>query len=72
MSIQSEAAKDAMEMRRIRHCVVMSLDGYIAGPNGAADWIALSYPEEGAVQTTLKTFAFPLEKSSAGAPENHK
>jgi len=26
-------------MRRIRYCVVMSLDGYIAGPKGEADWI---------------------------------
>lgn len=26
-------------MRRIRYCVVASLDGYIAGPNGEADWI---------------------------------
>src|SRR6476619_5021605 len=27
-------------MRRIRYCVAMSLDGFIAGPNGEADWIA--------------------------------
>jgi dihydrofolate reductase len=26
-------------MRRVRYSVVMSLDGYIAGPNGEADWI---------------------------------
>lgn len=26
-------------MRRIRYVVVMSLDGYIAGPKGEADWI---------------------------------
>jgi dihydrofolate reductase len=26
-------------MRRIRYSVVMSLDGYIAGPKGEADWI---------------------------------
>lgn len=26
-------------MRRIRYCVAMSLDGYIAGPHGEADWI---------------------------------
>ena len=26
-------------MRRVRYAVVMSLDGYIAGPNGEADWI---------------------------------
>lgn len=26
-------------MRKIRYCVAASLDGYIAGPNGEADWI---------------------------------
>ncbi len=26
-------------MRKIRHGVAMSLDGFIAGPNGEADWI---------------------------------
>jgi dihydrofolate reductase len=28
-------------MRRIRYSVAASLDGYIAGPNGEADWIAM-------------------------------
>lgn len=26
-------------MRKIRYAVAMSLDGFIAGPNGEADWI---------------------------------
>ena len=26
-------------MRRVRYAVVMSLDGYVAGPQGEADWI---------------------------------
>jgi dihydrofolate reductase len=28
-------------MRRIRYCVAMSLDGYIAGPDGEFDWIIM-------------------------------
>ena len=31
-------------MRRIRYVVAASLDGYIAGPNGEADWIII-HPE---------------------------
>ena len=28
-------------MRRVRYAVAASLDGYIAGPNGEADWIIM-------------------------------
>jgi dihydrofolate reductase len=29
-------------MRRVRYAVAVSLDGYIAGPNGEADWIVMN------------------------------
>ena len=29
------------QMRRVRYSVAISLDGYIAGPNGEADWIIM-------------------------------
>lgn len=28
-------------MRQLRYSVAMSLDGYIAGPNGEVDWIVM-------------------------------
>jgi dihydrofolate reductase len=44
-------------MRRIRYCVAMSLDGYIAGPKGEADWIIMD-PEMdfGALWAEFDTF----------------
>src|SRR4051794_34502561 len=33
--------KDISMVSRVRYCVAMSLDGYIAGPNGEADWIVM-------------------------------
>ena len=36
-------------MRQVRYCVAMSVDGYIAGPNGEADWIVMD-PDIAAMQ----------------------
>ena len=43
-------------MRRVRYSVAMSLDGYIAGPNGESDWIVMD-PEIdfGAIMSAFDT-----------------
>jgi dihydrofolate reductase len=33
--------RQEVRMRRVRYAVAASLDGYIAGPNGEADWIVM-------------------------------
>ena len=33
--------KEEQVLQKIRYGVAMSLDGYIAGPNGEADWIVI-------------------------------
>lgn len=38
---QGAADAKATGMRRLRYSVAMSLDGFIAGPNGEVDWIVL-------------------------------
>ncbi|HEY7327292.1 MAG TPA: dihydrofolate reductase family protein [Gemmataceae bacterium] len=44
-------------MRRVRYCVAMSLDGYIAGPKGEYDWLIMD-PEMdfGALWAEFDTF----------------
>src|SRR6202022_5156162 len=37
----SKAESEDKLMRQVRYGVAMSLDGYIAGPNGEADWIIM-------------------------------
>jgi dihydrofolate reductase len=37
---EAQSAKE-VSMRRVRYAVAMSLDGYIAGPKGEADWIIM-------------------------------
>jgi dihydrofolate reductase len=40
-SIEFRGELGEAPMRRVRYVVAMSLDGYIAGPNGEADWIIM-------------------------------
>jgi dihydrofolate reductase len=63
-------------VRKIRYSVVMSLDGYIAGPNGEADWI-IANPEMdfaalfGQFDTLLigrKTYEFMVKMGQSSVP----
>jgi len=36
-----ERERGGRAMRKIIYCVAMSLDGYVAGPNGETDWIVM-------------------------------
>jgi dihydrofolate reductase len=38
---EGQAKKAGHPIRRVRYLVAMSLDGFIAGPNGEADWIIM-------------------------------
>src|SRR3954468_20652595 len=61
-------------MRRIRYVVAMSLDGYIAGPNGESDWIIMDPEIDFAAlfqefDTTLlgrRTFEATMQPGSPG------
>ncbi len=62
-------------MRRLRYHVAMSLDGYIAGPNGEYDWIIMDPAIDFAAllkqfDTVLmgrRTFELALQQGSGGA-----
>lgn len=63
-------------MRRVRFSVAMSLDGYIAGPNGESDWIVIDPDIDfrtlmGAFDTLLlgrKTYETTRRHGSGGMP----
>jgi dihydrofolate reductase len=40
-SREGQAKKAGLPNRRVRYAVAMSLDGFIAGPSGEADWIIM-------------------------------
>lgn len=62
-------------MRRLRYCVAMSLDGFIAGPNGEYDWIivdpavdfAALFKEFDTVVMGRRTFEIVRRQGSGGA-----
>ena len=59
-------------MRRIRYGVAMSLDGFIAGPNGEADWIVMDPDFDfAAMMAQFDTYLMgrrTYEVASAGGP----
>lgn len=63
-------------MRRIRYCVATSLDGYIAGPKGKADWIIMDpdidfqalFAQFGTVLLGRRTFEALVREGRAAMP----
>ncbi len=63
-------------MRRVRYGVAMSLDGYIAGPHGEADWIVMDpemdfaalWREFDTLLIGRKTYEYMLQHGSPARP----
>src|SRR2546428_13747595 len=63
-------------MRRVRYAVAASLDGYIAGPNGEADWIIMDpaidfnsfFKQFDTVLLGRRTFEAMASSGNAGMP----
>jgi dihydrofolate reductase len=70
MSTQAGAPK-----RRVRYCVAATVDGYIAGPNGEADWITMDPDIDfGEIFSQFDTFligrrTFEATAAQGGGPE---
>lgn len=60
-------------MRRIRYAVAMSLDGFIAGPKGEADWIIMDQEIDfGALFEQSDTFLLGRRTFKAKGPPARK
>lgn len=63
-------------MRRVRYVVAMSLDGYIAGPKGEADWIIMDpdinfgalYKQFDTALIGRRTFEFMAKQGTTSVP----
>src|SRR5262245_21612798 len=71
---ESQAKNAGHPTRRVRYAVAMSLDGFIAGPRGEADWIIMGPDPENEFQAFYNQFdtmvmgrrAFEVVKGAGG------